>query len=205
MRFRSCRTGSCDVDANSPEIHDPASKARDAPAWRPLRPGRVLRVRILLGPAPSLHCLLGSLHRSVRQFLRYYGQVRLGRSSSAMASGLPDAVRVTPHTDSLEISRFPCRRRLRMPGSTTARGRPASRIYDARRGAFCRTEDIGTPKLVFAVQWLAYALPCQRFGPVLANRCAWLGAGVARYAFTVEVSHLLPPAGLPAHPSTPSV
>ena len=31
-----------------------------------------------------------------------------------------------------------------------------------------------------------------------------LGASVVRYAFTVEDFHLLPPAGLPAHPSTPS-
>jgi hypothetical protein len=35
-----------------------------------------------------------------------------------------------------------------------------------------RTEDIGTPKLVFAAQWLAYALPCQRFASILADRYA---------------------------------
>jgi hypothetical protein len=59
-----------------------------------------------------------------------------------------------------------------MPGSTTTRGRRASRNYDAHRVAFCRTENIGTPKLVFAAQWLAYALPCQRFASVLAGRGA---------------------------------
>ena len=59
-----------------------------------------------------------------------------------------------------------------MPGSTTTRGQRASRVHDARRVAFCRTEDIGTPKLVFAAQWLAYALPCRRFAVVLADRCA---------------------------------
>jgi hypothetical protein len=89
-----------------------------------------------------------------------------------MASGLPDAVRAMTPTDSLEISRFPNRRILRMPGSTTTRGRRASRAIDARRVAFCRTEDIGTPKLVFAAQWLAYALPCQRFASILADRYA---------------------------------
>ena len=64
------------------------------------------------------------------------GPTSPGRSSSAMASGLPDAVRAMTPTDSLEISRFPNRRILRMPGSTTTRGRRASRAIDARRVAF---------------------------------------------------------------------
>jgi hypothetical protein len=50
-----------------------------------------------------------------------------------------------------------------MPVSTTTRGRPMSRDRDIGRIAFCRTESIGAPKLVFAAQWLAYAIPCQRF------------------------------------------
>jgi hypothetical protein len=33
-------------------------------------------------------------------------------------------------------------------------------------------ENIGTPKLVFAAQWLAYALPWQRFASILADRYA---------------------------------
>ena len=38
-----------------------------------------------------------------------------------------------------------------------------SRDRDMGRIAFCRTESIGTPKLVFAAQWLACAIACQRF------------------------------------------
>ena len=34
-----------------------------------------------------------------------------------------------------------------------------SRDHDIGRIAFCRTESIGAPKLVFAAQWLAYAIP----------------------------------------------
>ena len=95
----------------------------------------------------------------------YYGQVRLlpAVHRRLWPSGLPDAVRVTPHTDSLEISRFPCRRCLRMPGSTTTRGRHVSREIDTGRVAFCGTENIGTPNLSYAAQYLAYALPYQRF------------------------------------------
>src|ERR1700748_2977461 len=42
-----------------------------------------------------------------------------------------------------------------------------SRDRDMGRIAFCRTESIGAPKLVFAAQWLAYAIPCQRFASPL--------------------------------------
>ena len=59
-----------------------------------------------------------------------------------------------------------------MPGSTTTRGRPMSRDRDMGRIAFCRTESIGAPKLVFAAQWLAYAIPCQRFASPLTGRRA---------------------------------
>jgi hypothetical protein len=59
-----------------------------------------------------------------------------------------------------------------MPGSTTTRGRRMSRNSDILRVAFCRTQGIGTPKVTFAAQWLAYALPCQRFAPALADRSA---------------------------------
>jgi hypothetical protein len=39
--------------------------------------------------------------------------------------------------------------------------------------------------------------PCQRFAAALAGVNAWLGAVVAGYAFDVQKSHLLPPAGFP--------
>ncbi len=40
---------------------------------------------------------------------------------------------------------------------------------DARRVAFCETENIGTPNLSYAAQYLACALPCERFASALAS------------------------------------
>jgi len=48
-------------------------------------------------------------------------------------------------------------------------------------------------------QWLAYALPCRRFAPALADGSARLGADVDRYSFIVVDLHHLLLAGLPAH------
>jgi hypothetical protein len=48
-------------------------------------------------------------------------------------------------------------------------------------------------------QWLAYALPCRRFAPALADGNARLGADVVRYSFIVMDLHHLLLAGLPAH------
>jgi hypothetical protein len=58
-----------------------------------------------------------------------------------------------------------------MPRSTTTR--VGTRLA-FRRVPCCLLQDGGHrhPKLVFAAQWLAYALPCQRFAPILADRCA---------------------------------
>jgi hypothetical protein len=76
----------------------------------------------------------------------------------------------------MEISRFPGKRLLRMPGSTTTRGRLVSRDIDTGRVAFCRTENISTPNLSYAAQYLACALPCERFTSVLAdNPCITRG------------------------------
>jgi hypothetical protein len=69
----------------------------------------------------------------------------------------------------MEISRFPCKRLLRMPGSTTTRGQHASCDIDTRRVAFCGTENIGTPNLAYAAPYLACALPCERFATALAG------------------------------------
>ena len=69
----------------------------------------------------------------------------------------------------MEISRFPCKRLLRMPGSTTTRGRHVSCDIDTRRVAFCGTENISTPNLSYAAQYLACALPCERFTSALAG------------------------------------
>jgi hypothetical protein len=76
----------------------------------------------------------------------------------------------------MEISRFPCKRLLRMPGSTTTRGRHVSCDIDTGRVAFCRTENISTPNLSYAAQYLACALPCERFTSALAdNPCITRG------------------------------
>ena len=76
----------------------------------------------------------------------------------------------------MEISRFPCKRLLRMPGSTTTRGRHVSCVIDTSRVAFCGTENISTPNLSYAAQYLACALPCERFTSVLAdNPCITRG------------------------------
>ena len=76
----------------------------------------------------------------------------------------------------MEISRFPCKRLLRMPGSTTTRGRHVSCDIDTRRIAFCGTENISTPNLSYAAQYLACALPCERFTSALAdNPCITRG------------------------------
>ena len=45
--------------------------------------------------------------------------------------------------------------------------------------------------LVFAAQWLAYALPCRRFADTLTDARARLGADVDRYSFIVVDSHHL--------------
>jgi hypothetical protein len=104
----------------------------------------------------------------------------------------------------MEISRFPCKRLLRMPGSTTTRGRHVSRDVDTRRVAFCGTENISTPNLSYAAQYLACALPCERFTSALAdNPCITRG----RYGSLHLHRDGLPPStfcGLPAHPSTAS-
>ena len=95
----------------------------------------------------------------------------------------------------MEISRFPCKRLRRMPGSTTTRG----------RHAFCGTENVSTPNLSYAAQYLAYASPMNASRlPSRAARAS-LGDSAVRYSFTVTDFHRLPFAGLPAHPSTTSL
>jgi hypothetical protein len=63
-----------------------------------------------------------------------------------------------------EISRFPRKERAHMPVSKTTPGRLGARVMRNDVG----TRDEGT----FAAQWLAYALPCQRFADALAGICA---------------------------------
>src|SRR5438105_3518879 len=105
-----------------------------------------------------------------------------------------------------EISRFPRKERLHMPGSSTTPGRSDLAMARPKRVAFRTRNSVGTRGLAFAAQWLAYALPYRRFAAVLADANARLGADVDRYSFIVVDLHHLLLAGLPApfessHPS----
>ena len=63
-----------------------------------------------------------------------------------------------------EISRFPSKERPHMPVSKTTPGRLGARVIAPIRVAFRHRNDVGTQdEGTFAAQWLAYALPCQRF------------------------------------------
>jgi hypothetical protein len=68
-----------------------------------------------------------------------------------------------------EASRFPCKERPCMPGSQTTSGRAGPRAIAPARVAFRTQEKRRHPRsVIFAVQWLAYTLPCQRFTDGLA-------------------------------------
>ena len=57
-----------------------------------------------------------------------------------------------------------------MPVSTTTPGRLGARTIAPIRVAFRQQNDVGTrDEGTFAAQWLAYALPCQRFADALAE------------------------------------
>src|SRR3989442_11504759 len=79
-----------------------------------------------------------------------------------------------------EISRFPRKERLHMPGSSTTPGRSDLAMVRPKRVAFRTRNGVGTRGLAFAAQWLAYALPYRRFVAVLADANARLGADVDR-------------------------
>ena len=90
-----------------------------------LRPDRALQFRILLGPAPSPHEFRSGRGRLVRSLLCYFGQVRLllRAHRRLQPPAFPTTSRARLAGRAMEISRFPCKRLLRMPGSTTTRGR----------------------------------------------------------------------------------
>ena len=63
--------------------------------------------------------------------------------------------------------------RAHMPVSKTTPGRLGARVIEPIRVAFRQRNDVGTQdEGTFAAQWLAYALPCQRFADALAGICA---------------------------------
>ena len=60
-----------------------------------------------------------------------------------------------------------------MPGSTTTPDRLGACNIVPSRVAFRQQNDVGTrDEGTFAAQWLAYALPCQRFAVALAGNRA---------------------------------
>jgi hypothetical protein len=102
----------------------------------------------------------------------------------------------------MEISRFPCKRLLRMPGSTTTRGRHVSRDIDTGRVAFCGTENINTPNLSYAAQYLACALPCERFTSAVADSpCSTRGGSLHLHRDGLPPSTFCRSPGAPIHPS----
>ena len=140
-----------------------------------------MQIRNLLGPAPSLHGLRSGRNRLVRSLPRYFGQVRLLHRTHhrLRPAAFPTLSRPRLAVTAMEISPFPCKRLLCMPGSTMTRGRHVSCDIDKGRIAFCGTENIGTPNLSYAAQYLACALPCERVCPreqtcITRGRCGSL-------------------------------
>ena len=80
------------------------------------------------------------------------------------------AARNTTLLANREISRFPRKERPHMPGSTTTPDRLGACAIAPIRIAFRQQNDVGTrDEGTFAAQWLACALPCQRFADALAG------------------------------------
>ena len=85
-----------------------------------------------------------------------------------------------------------------MPVSATTPVRLGARHIAPIRIAFRQRNDVGAREEgTFAAQWLAYALPCQRFADALA------GIDAVRYSFVVMDLHHLLLAGLPALSACP--
>ena len=109
-------------------------------------------------PSVARHC-------SQASSLLWQDQTSRGRASSASAPRLPDADQ-SRHAAlvSHETSRFPNKECLHMPGSPTTPGRRGACDSAPRRVAFRVSDGVGSRNIVlFVAQWLACALPCQRF------------------------------------------
>ena len=104
-------------------------------------------------------------HCSQASSLLWQDQTSRGRASSASAPRLPDADQ-SRHAALVnhETSRFPYKERLHMPGSATTPGRRGACDSAPLRVAFRVSDGVGTRNIdLFAAQWLACTLPCQRF------------------------------------------
>ena len=68
------------------------------------------------------------------------------------------------------ISRFPPKKLLHMPGSSTTLGRPDARADASVHVAFRLRNSVGAQDMnLCEAQWLAYALPYRRFAVALAD------------------------------------
>ena len=158
-------------------------------------------------PSPFAHELRRCRGRFVRSLPRYLGQVRLLPRTHyrLQPPAFPTTSRPRLAGTAMEISRFPCKRLLRMPGSTTTRGRHVSCDIDTGLVAFCRTENISTPNLSYAAQYLACALPCERFTSALAdNPCITRGqcGSLLLHRDGLPPSTSCRSPGAPVHPSS---
>src|SRR2546421_9349807 len=124
---------------------------------------------------PRLDQLRSRVPGFVRRLHSYYGGVRLlmivhHRLRLLASPTRTSAARMLALADH-EISRFPSRERAHMPVSKTTPGRLGARVIAPIRVAFRRRNDVGTQdEGTFAAQWLAYALPCQRFANLRMTR-----------------------------------
>src|SRR3954468_23351660 len=120
----------------------------------------------LAPPAPPR---LAPLCSSASQLLRR-GQTSRLRASSATASRLPDADRRRPSAGRTRDLPVPVQRASAHARVLDHAG-SGGRSHNAPvRIAFHDSEHVGTRDyLVFAAQWLAYALPCQRFAGIFAD------------------------------------
>ena len=89
-----------------------------------------------------------------------------------MAPRLPDADHPKRHVAKPEISRFPYKELLYMPGSMTTQDQMVTRGIATTRVTFRKWDSVGILIESFAAQWLACTLPCQRFADALTSACA---------------------------------
>jgi hypothetical protein len=155
-------------------------------------------------PAPSLHGRRSGQGRFVRSLPRYFGQVRLLHRAHRRLRppAFPTTSRPRLAGTAMEISRFPCKRLLRMPGSTTTRGRHVSRDIDTGRIAFCGTKTSAPRTCLTPLNTSPAPSPVNASRLPSRTTRASLAAGTVRCSFTVTDFHRLPFAGLPAHLST---
>ena len=141
-----------------------------------------VQLRILLGPAPSLHGLRAAAKAAL--FARFRATTADGLLHRAHRRLRPPAFPTTSRPrrtgtamESLLGSRSK-KASARHQGSTTTRGQHVSCDIDTGCVAFCWTENISAPDLSYAAQYLACALrrrrvPAPPVEPASGARCCW--------------------------------